>query len=163
MGASALAASEPCQSSSVAPHNHATGRPSAALDTASGKVLGSLHRRHRTAKFKKFLSKLDGEVPDCLDVHLIVDNHGAYKTAPVRRWLLAHPPPPALHPTGSSWLNLVERWFAELIGKKLQRSVNRSVPVLERGIRSWIKDWNADPRPYVWHKTVGQILNSLAG
>jgi hypothetical protein len=84
-------------------------------------------------------------------------------TEPVRRWLLAHP---RLHlhftPTGSSWLNLVERWFAELTCKKLQRSVHRSVPALERDIRAWIKDWNANPRPYVWHKTADQILTSLA-
>ncbi len=136
----------------------------AALDTASGKVIGSLHRRHRTAEFKKFLAKLDREVPDGLDVHLIVDNYTTHKTEPVRKWLLAHP---RFHlhftPTGSSWLNLVERWFAELTCKKLQRSVHRSVTALERDIRAWIKDWNTNPRPYVWHKTADQILDNLAG
>ncbi|KOU46260.1 IS630 family transposase [Streptomyces sp. WM6378] len=135
----------------------------AALDAASGQVIGSLHRRHRTAEFRKFLAKLDREVPAHLDVHLIADNYGTHKTEPVRRWLLAHP---RFHlhftPTGSSWLNLVERWFAELTCKKLQRSVHRSVQALERDIRTWIKDWNTNPRPYVWHKTADQILNSLA-
>ncbi|WP_229348728.1 IS630 family transposase [Streptomyces sp. UNOB3_S3] len=135
----------------------------AALDAAMGKVIGSLHRRHRAAEFRKFLSKLDREIPAGLNVHLICDNYVTHKTESVRRWLLAHPRF-QLHftPTGSSWLNLVERWFAELTNKKLRRGVHRSVQALERDIRNWIATWNDNPRPYVWTKTADQILESLA-
>ncbi|MFI1370254.1 IS630 family transposase [Streptomyces griseochromogenes] len=135
----------------------------AALDAATGKVIGSLHRRHRAAEFRKFLSKLDRELPIGLDVHLICDNYATHKTETIRRWLLAHP---RFHlhftPTGSSWLNLVERWFAELTNKKLRRGVHRSVQSVERDIRTWIATWNDDPRPYVWTKTADQVLESLA-
>ncbi|MEV7119487.1 IS630 family transposase [Kitasatospora griseola] len=136
----------------------------AALDAATGKVIGSLHRRHRTAEFKNFLAKLDREVPAGLDVHLICDNYATHKTETIKKWLLAHPRF-QLHftPTGSSWLNLVERWFAELTDKKLRRGVHRSVQALERDIRTWVVDWNNDPRPYIWTKTADQILESLAG
>ncbi|MEU8435398.1 IS630 family transposase [Streptomyces sp. NPDC029216] len=135
----------------------------AALDAATGQVIGSLHRRHRATEFRKFLAKLDREIPAGLDVHLICDNYVTHKTESVRRWLLAHPRF-QLHftPTGSSWLNLVERWFAELTNKKLRRGVHRSVQALERDIRGWIASWNANPRPYVWTKTADQILESLA-
>ncbi|MEV7118979.1 IS630 family transposase [Kitasatospora griseola] len=136
----------------------------AALDATTGKVIGSLHRRHRTAEFKKFLAKLDREVPAGLDVHLICDNYATHKTETIKKWLLAHP---RFHlhftPTGSSWLNLVERWFAELTNKKLRRGVHRSVQALERDIRTWVADWNTNPRPYIWTKTADQILESLAG
>jgi len=135
----------------------------AALDLGSGKVIGSLHRRHRSAEFKKFLAKLDQQVPADLDVHVICDNYATHKTETVKRWLLAHPRL-QLHftPTGSSWLNLVERWFAELTNKKLRRGVHRSVQALERDIRAWVADWNNNPRPYAWTKTADQILDSLA-
>ncbi|MGW2402906.1 IS630 family transposase [Kitasatospora sp. NPDC001664] len=136
----------------------------AALDTATGKVIGSLHRRHRAAEFRKFLAKLDREVPAGLEVHLVCDNYATHKTETVKKWLLTHP---RFHlhftPTGSSWLNLVERWFAELTNKKLRRGVHRSVQALERDIRAWVADWNTDPRPYVWTKPADQILESLAG
>ncbi|MEZ0163103.1 IS630 family transposase, partial [Streptomyces griseorubens] len=126
----------------------------AALEVATGKVIGSLHRRHRAVEFKKFLTKLDMEVPAELDVHLILDNYVTHKTPAVKKWLLAHP---RFHlhftPTSSSWLNLVERWFAELTQKKLKRGVHRSVQALERDIRSWLADWNDHPRPFVWTKT----------
>jgi transposase len=136
----------------------------AALDAVTGKVIGSLHRRHRTAEFKRFLAKLDREVPAGLEVHLILDNYATHKTETIKKWLLAHPRF-QLHftPTGSSWLNLVERWFAELTNKKLRRGVHRSVQALERDIRAWVADWNDNPRPYVWTKTADQILESLAG
>ena len=136
----------------------------AALDVASGKVIGSLHRRHRTVEFKKFLTTLDREVPDELDVHLVLDNYATHKTPAVKTWLVAHP---RFHlhftPTGSSWLNLVERWFAELTNKQIRRGVHTSVQALETDIRSWIATWNTDPRPYVWTKTADQILARLAG
>ncbi|MFJ9713642.1 IS630 family transposase [Streptomyces sp. NPDC101234] len=121
----------------------------AALEVATGKVIGSLHRRHRAVEFKKFLAKLDKEVPAGLDVHLILDNYVTHKTPAIKKWLLAHP---RFHlhftPTSSSWLNLVERWFAELTQKKLKRGVHRSVQALERDIRNWLADWNEDPRPF---------------
>ncbi|MFD3686193.1 IS630 family transposase, partial [Nocardiopsis sp. NPDC058631] len=135
----------------------------AALDTASGRVIGSLHRRHRAEEFRKFLNKIDLQVPSDLEVHLICDNYATHKTPAIKRWLLAHP---RFHmhftPTSASWLNLVERWFAELTAKRLRRGVHKSVQALEKDIRSWVRGWNEDPRPFVWHKTAEEILESLA-
>jgi transposase/transcriptional regulator with XRE-family HTH domain len=135
----------------------------AALDMASGKVIGSIHRRHRSVEFRKFLVKLDKQVPAALDVHLICDNYATHKTDAIQRWLAAHP---RFHlhfvPTSSSWLNLVERWFSELTTKVLQRGVHKSVQALEADIRTWIEHWNDDPRPFVWTKTAEEILDALA-
>ncbi len=135
----------------------------AALDITTGQVIGSLHARHRAIEFKKFLQTLDREVPAELEVHVILDNSSTHKTPAVRKWLLAHPRF-VLHftPTSSSWLNLVERWFAELTNKKLRPGTHRSVRELNTDIRSWINDWNNDPRPYVWTKTADQILESIS-
>jgi transposase len=135
----------------------------AALDIASGKVIGSLHARHRAIEFKKFLQRLDREVPGGLEVHLILDNASTHKTPAIQRWLLAHPRF-VLHftPTSSSWLNLVERWFAELTTKKLRRGSHRSVRELNADIRAWIDTWNDNPRPFVWTKTADEILDSIA-
>ena len=134
----------------------------AALDVASGKVIGSIHRRHRSVEFRKFLVKLDKQVPAALDVHLICDNYATHKTDAIQRWLAAHP---RFHlhfvPTSSSWLNLVERWFSELTTKLLQRGVHKSVQALEADIRTWIEHWNDDPRPFVWTKTADEILDAL--
>jgi transposase len=96
-------------------------------------------------------------------VHVVCDNYATHKTESVKKWLVAHPRF-ELHftPTGSSWLNLVERWFAELTNKKLRRGVHRSTQALERDIRAWIADWNDDPRPCVWTKTSDQMLETLA-
>ncbi|QNA75803.1 IS630 family transposase [Streptomyces sp. So13.3] len=135
----------------------------AALEVGTGKVIGSLHRRHRAEEFKKFLIKLDKEVPAGLDVHLICDNYATHKTPAIKKWLLAHP---RFHlhftPTGSSWLNLVERWFAELTNKQIRRGVHKSVQALEKDIRNWIAAWNTDPKPYLWTKTADEILERLA-
>jgi len=135
----------------------------AALDITTGKVIGSLHSRHRAIEFKKFLQTLDREVPAELDVHIVLDNASTHKTPQIKNWLLAHPRF-VLHftPTSSSWLNLVERWFGELTNKKLRRGAHRSVRDLNADIRSWIKTWNDNPRPYVWTKTADQILDSIA-
>jgi transposase len=135
----------------------------AALDITTGKVIGSLHARHRAIEFKKFLQTLDREVPAELDVHLILDNSSTHKTPAIRDWLTAHPRF-VVHftPTSSSWLNLVERWFAELTNKKLRRAAHRSVRELNADIRAWIETWNENPRPYVWTKTADQILESIA-
>ena len=142
---------------------HGTTSLFAALDMATGKVIGSLHRRHRAAEFKKFLTRIDAEVPDNLDVHLILDNYATHKTPDIHRWLLRHP---RFHlhftPTSGSWLNMVERWFGELTTKKIKRGAHTNVPNLERDIRDWIVLWNEDPRPFVWVKSADQILESLA-
>jgi transposase len=135
----------------------------AALNLATGTVIGSLHARHRAIEFKKFLSTLDREVPADLDVHVILDNASTHKTPAIRRWLVAHPRF-VLHftPTSSSWLNMVERWFGELTTKKLQRGTHRTVRALNADIRQWIQTWNDNPRPYVWTKTADQILESIS-
>src|SRR5512144_74067 len=135
----------------------------AALDAASGKVIRSLHARHRAIEFKKFLQKIDREVPAELDVHLILDNYSTHKTPAIKRWLAAHP---RFHihftPTGASWLNLVERWFAELTARKLKRGVHLLVRALNADIDAWVEHWNEDPKPFVWTKTADQILEALA-
>ncbi|MDQ3769252.1 MAG: IS630 family transposase [Actinomycetota bacterium] len=135
----------------------------AALDISTGKVIGSLHARHRAIEFKKFLATLDREVPAELDVHLILDNASTHKTPAIARWLAGHPRF-VLHftPTSSSWLNLVERWFSELTTKKLRRGSHRSVRQLNADIRAWIDTWNDNPRPFVWTKTADAILDSVA-
>ena len=135
----------------------------AALNLTTGKVIGSLHARHRAIEFKKFLATVDREVPADLDVHVVLDNASTHKTPTIKRWLAAHPRF-VLHftPTSSSWLNLVERWFGELTTKKLKRGTHRSVRALNKDIRDWIDSWNDNPRPYVWTKTADQILESIA-
>ena len=135
----------------------------AALDITSGKVIGALHSRHRAIEFKKFLQTIDREVPADLEVHLVLDNSSTHKTPAIRNWLAGHPRF-VLHftPTSSSWLNLVERWFAELTTKKLRRGTHRSVRQLNTDIRAWIETWNDNPRPFVWTKTADQILDSIA-
>jgi transposase len=142
---------------------HGTTSLFAALDMATGKVIGSLHQRHRATEFKKFLERIDTEVPADLDVHLILDNYATHKTPDIVRWLLRHP---RFHlhftPTSGSWLNMVERWFAELTTKKIKRGAHTSVPMLERDIRQWIAHWNENPRPYVWVKSADEILAALA-
>jgi transposase len=134
----------------------------AALDLATGKVIGSVHARHRAIEFKKFLAVIDAQVPVDMAVHLVLDNYATHKTPAIRRWLAAHP---RFHlhftPTSASWLNLVERLFAELTNKKLRRGTHRSVRALNADIRDWIAHWNENPRPYVWTKTADQILESL--
>jgi transposase len=134
----------------------------AALDIASGKVIGSLHARQRAIEFRAFLAKIDTQVPPDLAVHLVLDNYATHKTPQIKRWLAAHP---RFHlhftPTSASWLNLVERLFAELTTKKLRRGTHRSVRALNSDIREWIAHWNENPRPYVWTKTADQILEAL--
>ena len=135
----------------------------AALDITTGQVIGRLHGRHRAIEFKQFLQTIDREVPSHLDVHVVLDNSSTHKTPAIQKWLAAHPRF-VLHftPTSSSWLNLVERWFAELTSKKLRRGAHRSVRQLNTDIRAWIDTWNQDPKPFVWTKTADQILESIA-
>jgi transposase len=142
---------------------HGTTSLFAALDVATGKVISSLHARHRAIEFKKFLQKIDREVPAELGVHLILDNYATHKTPAIKRWLAAHPRF-VLHftPTGASWCNLVERIFGELTARKLRRGAHRSVNQLNADIRGWLERCNEDPKPYVWTKTADEILESLA-
>ena len=136
----------------------------AALDAATGNVIRQLHNHHRAIEFKRFLQKIDKEVPAELDVHLILDNYSTHKTPAINKWLAAHP---RFHlhftPTSGSWLNLVERWFGELTARKLRRGVHRSVKELNADIDDWADRWNEDPKPYVWVKTADEILDNLAG
>jgi transposase len=134
----------------------------AAFNTADGSVISSLHRRHRSIEFKKFLAKIDAEVPADLGVHLICDNYGTHKTPAVKTWLAAHPRF-QMHftPTYSSWLNQVERLFAFVEDDLLRRSHHNSVQQLEADIRDWIKDWNTHPKPFIWTKSADEILESL--
>jgi transposase len=135
----------------------------AALDTKTGKVIGQLHRRHRSLEFRKFLDKVDAEVPPEFAVHLILDNYGTHKTATIQRWLLKRPRF-QLHftPTSASWLNLVERWFALLTEQQLRRGVFRSTRKLETTIRQYIDTHNEEPKPFIWTKTADEILASVA-
>lgn len=142
---------------------HGTSSLYAALNLTTGQVLGSLHARHRSQEFLAFLKKIDANVPADLDCHVVLDNASTHKTPAVKRWLANHPRF-VLHftPTSSSWLNLVERWFAELTTKKLRRGTHTSVRQLNADIRAWIQTWNDNPRPYVWTKTADQILANIA-
>jgi transposase len=135
----------------------------AALDVASGKVISEMTPRHRAEEFRRFLNLIESSVPAHLDVHVVLDNSSTHKTPSIQRWLVRHPRF-TLHftPTYSSWLNLVERWFAELTTKWIKRSAHRSVRDLVASIRTWIASWNDEPRPYVWHKSADEILDSLA-
>lgn len=141
---------------------HGTTSLFAALNVADGTVISALHRRHRAVEFKKFLIKIDTEVPADLDVHLICDNYSTHKAPSVVGWLEKHP---RFHlhftPTYSSWINQVERLFAYVTADLLQRSDHRSVQALEADLRAWVKAWNENPKPFIWTKTAEQILNSL--
>ena len=134
----------------------------AAFNTADGTVISSLHRRHRSTEFKKFLAKIDQEVPADLAVHLICDNYSTHKSPVVKTWLAAHPRF-QMHftPTYSSWLNQVERLFAFVTEDLLQRSHHDTVQQLEADIRGWVKDWNTHPKPFIWTKSADEILESL--
>ena len=142
---------------------HGTSSLYAALDLATGKVIGRLHERHRAIEFHKFLQTIDREVPAHLEVHLVLDNSSTHKTPKIKRWLALHPRF-VLHftPTSSSWINLVERWFGELTSKLLRRGAHPTVRALNADIRAWIANWNENPRPYVWTKPAEQILESIA-
>jgi transposase len=135
----------------------------AAFNIADGTVITELHRRHRAVEFKKFLIAIDKAVPAELDVHLICDNLATHKTPTINDWLAKHP---RFHrhftPTGSSWINQVERWFGFLTDQLLRRGVHKSVAALENDVRDWIKAWNDDPKPFAWTKTAEEILESLA-
>jgi transposase len=134
----------------------------AAFNIADGTVISELHRQHRAIEFKKFLTTIDKTVPEGLDIHIVCDNYGTHKTPAIKAWLVRHPRV-HLHftPTGSSWINQVERWFGFLTDQMIRRGVHKSVQALEADIRTWISSWNNDPKPFVWKKTADEILDSL--
>jgi transposase len=142
---------------------HGTTSLFAAMNVADGTVISATHRHHRAVEFRKFLAKIDTEVPDGLAVHVVCDNYATHKSPTITRWLETHPRF-TMHftPTYSSWLNQVERLFAEVTRDLLQRSDHRSVHALETDLRNWIAAWNENPKPFIWTKTAEQILTSLS-
>jgi transposase len=144
---------------------HGTTSLFAALDVATGRVIGQCAARHRQQEFLKFLKCVDKQCPKepGTTVHLVLDNYGTHKTAAVHRWLLRHPEY-HLHfiPTSSSWLNQVERFFAEITEKRIRRGVFRSVKELERAIMDYLDDHNAAPKPFMWTATADTILERVA-
>jgi len=142
---------------------HGTTSLFAALEVATGKVIGEIHRRHRSIEFRKFLDTIDHNVPQELDVHLVIDNYSTHKSPTIRNWF-AKRPRYHLHftPTYGSWLNQVERWFALLTQRQIKRGSHRSVVELERAIRDFIQHHNRDPKPFHWVKTADEILASIA-
>jgi len=141
---------------------HGTTSLFAALDTATGRVIGECHRRHSAKEFLAFLRTIDREVPDELDVHVIMDNLSTHKTAAVKRWFARRPRfLPHYTPTYSSWLNLVERWFGLLEQRQLKRGSHRSTRALEAAIREFLAVTNEEPKPFVWTKSADSILENL--
>src|ERR1700716_2502116 len=134
-----------------------------ALDVATGKVIGTCMPRHRHREFLRFLRLIDQQTPAGLDLHLIVDNYATHKTPAVQRWLKAHP---RFHlhftPTSASWLNMVERFFAEITRKRIRRGAFKSVAELKSAIMEYLENHNADPKPFIWTKSAGQILEKVA-
>jgi transposase len=142
---------------------HGTTTLFAALDLATGQVIGELHRRHRSKEFLAFLRTVEANVPAELDVHLVMDNYGTHKTPSVKAWLARHS---RFHvhftPTSASWLNLVERWFALISERHIKRGTHRSTIELERAIHQYLNIYNEDPKPFIWTKSADQILASVA-
>lgn len=142
---------------------HGTTSLFAALEVRTGQVIGQTRRRHRSVEFRKFLDQVEANVPADLHVHVIMDNYGTHKTALIRKWFAKRPRFHAhFTPTYGSWLNLVERWFAELTNKQIRHGTYRSVRELERAIREFIDAHNEDCRPFIWTKSADEILSSIA-
>lgn len=141
---------------------HGTTSLFAALNAATGEVIGKCYRRHRSSEFKKFLQLIDKSVPRDLDVHLVLDNYGTHKTGMIHNYLLSRP---RFHlhftPTSSSWLNLVERWFGLITEKQIRRGTFRSTTDLEEAIQRYLATYNADSKPFIWTKSADQILESV--
>jgi transposase len=142
---------------------HGTTSLFAALDVATGQVIGECHRRHRAVEFRAFLDRIEKAVPPDLEVHVILDNVSTHKTPLIRRWLVTHPRY-HLHftPTSASWINLVERFFALLTEKQVRRGAHRSTAELERAILAYLDVHNENPRPFIWTKSADQILAGVA-
>jgi transposase len=141
---------------------HGTTSLFAALDIATGAVIGKCYARHRAHEFRKFLDEIEAAVPDGLDVHLVMDNYATHKTPLIRKWLVKRPRWHVhLTPTGAAWLNQVERFFALITERKIRRGIYRSVVALRADILSFIERHNADPKPFRWTKTSADILRSI--
>lgn len=141
---------------------HGTTTLFAALDIATGKVIGQLHRRHRSREFLKFLRTIEANVPADLDVHLVMDNYGTHKTPAINAWFARHPRFQVhFTPTSASWLNQVERWFATLTEKAIRRATHRSTRQLESAIKDYVKINNESPTPFQWVKSADDILASI--
>jgi transposase len=134
----------------------------AALNVLSGQVVGQCYPRHRHQEWLKFLRRLDGEFPQNLDLHLVMDNYGTHKEPHVQAWLKTHPRF-ICHfiPTSSSWINLVERWFGELTQKAIRRGSFVSVPDLQKAIADFLENWNLKPKPFIWTAKVEDIMKKM--
>ena len=141
---------------------HGTTTLFAALDIATGTVIGEMHRRHRSGEFLQFLRTIEANVPPDQEVHLVMDNYGTHKTAAIRNWFARHP---RFHvhftPTSASWLNQVERWFAALTDQYIRRGTHRSTRQLEQAIKHYLALNNANPKPFTWTKSADDILASI--
>jgi transposase len=144
-------------------YRHGTTSLFAAFNIADGTVISELHRQHRATEYKRFLTTIDKAVPPGLEIHIVCDNYATHKTPAIKSWLTKHP---RVHvhftPTGSSWINQVERWFGFLTEQLIRRGVHKSVRALEADIRAWITSWNQNPKPFVWRKSAEEILDSLS-
>ena len=141
---------------------HGTTSLFAALDIATGQVIGKCFARHRAAEFRKFLDEIEANVPQGLNVHLVMDNYATHKTPLIRSWLAKRPRWHVhLTPTSASWLNQVERFFALITERKIRRGIYRSVAALRADIRSFLDQHNADPKPFKWTKSADHILASI--
>ena len=141
---------------------HGTTSLFAALDIATGRVIGKCYGRHRAVEFRKFLDEIEAAVPTDLDVHLVIDNYATHKAPTVRNWLNRWPRWHVhLTPTSSSWLNQVERFFALLTERQIRRGIHRSVAALKSAITNFIEQHNADPKPFRWTKSADDILASI--
>ena len=142
---------------------HGTTSLFAALDIATGRVIGKCYGRHRAKEFRKFLDEIEAAVPHDLDVHLVMDNYATHKTPLIRNWLAKRP---RFHvhftPTSASWINMVERWFATLTEKQIRRGAHRSVRQLETAIKSYLQISNGAPKPFVWTKTADDVIASVS-
>ena len=142
---------------------HGTTTLFAALDVLAGKVIGDCYKRHRHQEFLRFLRRIDREFPSKLPLHLVMDNYGTHGTPEVKAWLKRHPRFRVHYiPTSSSWLNLIERWFAELTNKRIRRDSFLSIEDLIAAINEFLAAWNEKPRPFVWTATVESIVTKLA-
>ena len=141
---------------------HGTTTLFAALNMLDDTIIGECMPRHRQREFLRFLKRIDKETLPYLDLHLIVDNYATHKTAAVKRWLKAHS---RFHlhftPTSSSWLNMVERFFAKITEKRIRRGTFKSVAELESAIMHYLQNHNANPEPFVWTKSAGDILRKV--
>ncbi len=141
---------------------HGTTSLFAALNMATGEVIGKCYRRHRSIEFQKFLRLIDQSVPEEQAVHLVLDNYTTHKTAMIHNWLVKRP---RFHlhftPTSASWLNLVERWFAQITTQMIRRGTYRSTQSLEKAINHYLAVHNEDPKPFIWTKTADEIIESI--